>query len=48
MFTCIHDPGFALFLAETRSEDAAPTGPIEWAAFAGTLLLAALSLIVTA
>lgn len=48
MFSCIHDPGMALFLAETPiGEDGCP-GPLEWTAFTATLLLAVLALSVPA
>jgi hypothetical protein len=48
MFCCIHDPGMALFLAETRPEDGSNPGPLEWTAFAATVLLAAVALSVPA
>lgn len=48
MFSCIHDPGMAFFLAETPiGEDGRP-GPLEWTAFTATLLLAVLALSVPA
>lgn len=48
MFTCIPDPGLALFLAETPiGEDSRP-GPAGWTAFAATLLLAVIALSVPA
>lgn len=43
MFTCIHDPGLALFLAETPFGKARP-GLLEWAALGGTVLMAAMAL----
>ena len=39
MFCCYHDPGLALFLSETGSDDANPD-PLEWVALAATNLLA--------
>jgi|GEM_PF-3689856 len=48
MFTCIHDPGLALFLAETPTGEKGRPGPAEWAAFAATLLLAVVALSVPA
>lgn len=48
MFTCIHDPGLALFLAETPIAENSRPGPAEWTAFAATLLLAVVALSVSA
>ena len=48
MFTCIHDPGLALFLAETPIAENRRPGPAEWTAFAATLLLAMVTLCVSA
>lgn len=47
-FCCTHDPGMALFLAETPDGEGRRPGPMEWTAFAATLLLAALALTVPA
>ncbi|MEN9410184.1 MAG: hypothetical protein RL216_2158 [Pseudomonadota bacterium] len=44
MFGCVHDPGMALFLANTATEMEAGAGPLEWTAFGATLLLAILAL----
>lgn len=44
MFCCFHDPGLALFLSETTDEEGARVGPLEWTAFASTLILAVLAL----
>lgn len=46
MFTCIHDPGLALYLAETNFGSETKTVPLEWAAFTGTILLALTALVV--
>lgn len=48
MFTCIHDPGLALFFAETPMGKDSRPGPAEWMAFAATLLLAVVALAVPA
>ena len=48
MFSCIHDPGLALFLAETPIGENSRAGPLEWTAFAATLLLAVMALSVPA
>lgn len=48
MFSCIHDPGMALFLAETPIGENSRPGPLEWTAFAATLLLAVIALSVPA
>lgn len=48
MFCCIHDPGMALFLAETRGDESDGPGPLEWTALVATVLLAGMALIVPA
>lgn len=40
MFCCAHDPGMAFFLAETTPSEPRTVGPLEWTAFAATILLA--------
>jgi hypothetical protein len=48
MYCCMHDPGMALFLAETAiCEDGQP-GPAGWTAFAATLVFAIVALTVPA
>lgn len=41
---CAHDPGLALFLAEHGESMPAP-GLLEWGAFGGTFVMAALALL---
>lgn len=48
MFSCIHDPGMALFLAENPLGAEPEAGPLEWTAFVSTLLLAVIALTVPA
>jgi len=48
MFCCIHDPGMALFLAETPLGEDRRTGVPEWTAFTAILLLAVIALSVPA
>ncbi len=48
MFTCIHDPGLALFLSERADSRAPQPGPFEWTALAVTLGLALLVLVAPA
>lgn len=48
MYCCIHDPGLALFLAETPIGKDGHPGPLGWAAFAATLLFAVAALSVPA
>lgn len=48
MFCCIHDPGMALFLAETTDGEASRPGLLEWTSLAATLLLAVVALSVPA
>ncbi|MBC2835061.1 hypothetical protein [Paragemmobacter straminiformis] len=43
---CAHDPGLAVFLAETAPDDSRAPGRLEWAAFSVTALLALLVLCV--
>lgn len=43
MFCCLHDPGLAFFLSETPRQEEAGAGPLEWTAFALTLILAVLA-----
>ena len=48
MYCCIHDPGMAIFLAEsTVAEDGSP-GLLEWTAFVAVLLVAVVALAVPA
>ncbi len=48
MYCCMHDPGMALFLAETPiGEDGRP-GPLGWSAFAAILVFAVAALSVPA
>lgn len=48
MYCCIHDPGMAIFLAESPiGEDGGP-GLIEWTAFVAVLLLAVIALAIPA
>lgn len=48
MFCCIHDPGMALFLAETPIGDDSRPGILGWIALAVTLLIAIIALTVPA
>jgi len=41
---CAHDPGLALFLAESSRRGDAGVGPLAWMAFAATLILAVFAL----
>lgn len=46
MFSCAHDPGLALFLAETAPDDLPAPGPLEWTALAASVLVAIIALTV--
>lgn len=46
MFSCTHDPGMALFLAETATQDLPAPGPLEWMALGATVLMAVFALAV--
>lgn len=45
MFCCSHDPGLALFLAETADDDLTLPDRLQWAALTATLVLAVAILI---
>ncbi len=44
---CAHDPGLALFLAES-GDDLPKPGVLEWGALGGTLCMAVLALLIPA